>query len=196
MIGKLFKSETRVKLLEIFLFNPEKEFHLRELARMIDVSPIYVRKEVANLDAVGLVTYRSQGNLSLFKANKTSPIFEDLKNIFIKTISLGTLLKEKMKDYDTIKYALIYGSFAQGVEKQTSDIDLLVVGNISEDELHKVVMEFEKKTSRELNYILWKEKEFQQKAKQGISLLIDIAEHKVIMINGGENEFRQAIGKR
>jgi predicted nucleotidyltransferase len=196
MIEKLFKSEIRVRLLENFLFNPGEEFHLRDLSRRVEANPTYVKKELKNLEEIGLVTHRRKGNLLLFKPNKQAPIYEDLKKLFIKTRSLGSLLKKRIKGYDEIKYALIYGSFAQGMEKETSDVDLLVVGSISEGELHKVVMEFEEKSGREMNYILWTEKEFQKKAKEGISLLVDIVENKVIMLKGAENEFRNAVRTR
>jgi predicted nucleotidyltransferase len=196
MLEKLFTSEVRVRLLEIFLLDPEKEFHLRDLSRRVGTSPTYVKREMTNLSELGLVTHRRKGNMLLFKANKRALIYGDLKRIFIKTRSLGALIRQRIRDYDDIKYAVIYGSFAQGVESETSDIDLLVVGSIPEDELHKVVMEFEEETGREMGYILWTEKEFEEKARERISLLVDISENEVIMLKGDEDGFRKSIGAR
>lgn len=193
MIEKLFTSEVRVNLLELFLFNPDTEFHLRDVARRINAVPIHVRNELNNLEELGLITHKKKGNMILFKSNTKATIYDDLKKLFLKTRSFGSALSKKIKDNSDIKYAIIYGSFAHGKETKTSDVDLLVVGSISENVLYSVVREFEERTGREMNYILWTVEEFEEKVKDGISLLADIAEDGIIMLKGDEDEFRRTV---
>ncbi len=193
IIEKLITSKTRVKLLETLLFNPEKEYHLRGISRKTDSNPSLARKELTRLMEIGLIKSKKKGNLILYQVNKESPIYNELKRIYIKTKMLGQALREKMENYSDIKYALIYGSFAEGTEKETSDIDLLVVGKIREKELHNATMKVEESIGREINYLLWTEKEFKEKSMEKIPLLTEVARGKIIMIKGDEDELRKTI---
>lgn len=193
MIEKLFTSKTRTRILKILLFNPGKEFHLRELSREIGITPIYVKKELVNLEELNLVLSSKRGNLNLFQINKNSPLFSELKSIFLKTEFLNEIIKKSIKRLK-IDFAFIYGSFAKGVESKESDIDLFVVGRLDEDELVKVVQRIEKKIGREVNYILWNKDLFLKRARKH-HLLNEIAKNPIIMLVGDEDELRKIIGK-
>ena len=56
MLERLFTSKTRIKLLNLLFFNQDKEYHLREIARIIKTSPTYVSKELENLINLNIVT--------------------------------------------------------------------------------------------------------------------------------------------
>jgi predicted nucleotidyltransferase len=190
MLEKLFTSKARVKILELLMFDPLSEFHLREIARRTRVSPPYVKKELDQLKKIGLVKDSAQGNLKLYRINKESPIIEDIKRIFLKTDSLGGLLTKELSDLGKIKFALIYGSFARGDETETSDIDLMIIGEIDEEKLVTLIGNIERKIGREVNYILWTPAEYKNKAKDGHNLILDILGKPFIMLIGETNEFR------
>jgi predicted nucleotidyltransferase len=193
MLEKLFTSKTRTGILKILLFNPGKEFHLRELSREVSITPIYVKKELDNLRELNLVFSSKKGNLNIYQINKNSPLFSELKSIFLKTEFLAEIIKESVKKLK-VDFAFIYGSFAKGVESEESDIDLFVVGNIEEDKLVGVIQSIEKKVKREINYILWSKDLFVKRAKKH-HLLNEIAKNPIIMLIGKENELRKIIGK-
>jgi len=193
MLERLFTSKSRVKLLELLLLNPTEEFHLREISRRTQVSAPYVKREMTNLINLGLVLKRSQGNLTLFKFNKDSPIAEELKRIFLKTESFGRFIQDSLKEIGDVKFALIYGSFAKGEEAETSDIDLLIVGDVNERKMLDIMEKVEERIGREANYIAWTAKEFEEKAREKIPLLEEIANTPVIMIVGDLDEFRKAV---
>lgn len=194
MLERLFTSKTRVKLLSEMLLSSDREYHIRELSRIIDISPIYVQKELKNLQSLGLLTSRKQGNMVLYVLDKSSTISDDLKRIFLKTEVVGTEILKSL-DKSKIQYALIYGSFARGVETTKSDIDLLVIGDIDEDVLLKSVSKAEGKVGREISYVLWTPKEFAQKARQKIPLLLEILKTDVVMIIGEQHELKRFIKK-
>ena len=171
MLERLFTSKSRVKILELLLLNPTREFHLREISRQIRVSAPYVRREVTNLMELGLVLKRSQGNLTLFKLNKNSPIAEELKRIFLKTESFGRFIRDSLGEVGNIRFALIYGSFARGDESERSDVGLLVVGDVDERRMLSIIEEVEERLGREVNYVAWSEGEFEKKAREGVPLL-------------------------
>lgn len=193
MLEKLFTSKTRTSILKELIFNPNRDFHLRELSRKINITPIYVKKELQNLKELNLVLESKKANLNLFKINKNSPLFSELKNIFFKTEFLSEIIRKSIKKLE-IDFAFIYGSFAKGVESEESDVDLFVVGSVNEDELVKIVQRIEKKVGREVNYILWKKSLFVKRARKH-HLLNEIAKNSVIMLVGDEDELRKIIGK-
>jgi predicted nucleotidyltransferase len=196
MLERLFVSKTRVRLLEELLLNPHTEFHIRELARIVDDIPINAQKELKNLQLAGILTNRKQGNMILYKLNKESPIAEDLKRIFLKTESIGREILAKLPDKEKIRYALIYGSFAKGTESGSSDIDMLLIGGIDEDSILKSIQTIEKRIGRTINFVLWTEKEFERKIRDNITLIREIKNTPVIMITGDENELKRSIKQR
>jgi len=193
MIEKLFTSKTRTRILRILLFHPAKEFHLRELSRKVEITPIYVKKELENLKELNLVLSSKKGNLNLFQINKDSPLYPELKNIFLKTEFLTEILKESFEKLE-IDFAFIYGSFARGEESEKSDIDLFVVGGIEEDKLIRIIQSLERKVGRELNYLLWK-KDWLVKRTGKHHLLNEIAKNPIIMLVGKEAELRKIISR-
>jgi predicted nucleotidyltransferase len=195
MLERLFTSKSRVRILELLLLNPTSEFHLREISRRTLVSAPYVRREMANLMALGLVLKRSQGNLTLFRLKRDSAIAEELKRIFLKTESFGRFMRDNLEEVGNIRFALIYGSFARGDEVEGSDVDLLIVGDVDERGMLDVMARVEEHTGREVIYIAWTEDEFEEKAREGIPLLEEIADTPVIMIVGDLDEFRKAVKK-
>jgi len=196
MLERLFVSKTRIKLLEEFLLQPHREYHIRGFARIVHDIPINVQKELKNLQAVGLLTHRKQGNMVLYKLNKDSPIAEDLKRILLRTESIGKEILSGLHDGNKIRYALIYGSFAKGTESESSDIDMLIIGSINEDSILKSTQKIERRIGRTINFILWTENEFLQKIHDNITLIREILKTPVIMVVGEENEFKRTIKQR
>ena len=193
MLEKLFTSKARVKILELLMFDPLSEFHLREISRRTKVSAPYVKKELAQLKKINLVKETAQGNMKLYRINRDSPIIEDIKRIFLKTDSLGGLLSKELSELGKIDHALIYGSFARGDETEKSDIDLLVIGRIDEEKLVSIIGSVEKRIGREVNYILWTADEFKKRAVKRHSLLLDIIDKPFITLIGDGNEFRRSV---
>lgn len=127
----------------------------------------------------------------LYGISKNGVIFDELKRIFMKYEFLDEMIRRELPA--GIKYALIYGSFARGMEQANSDIDLLVIGSVDEDKILKPISNLERETGRVINYNLWSEEEFFQKAREKIPLLNEIQKTPVMMIAGDEGEFNRTI---
>jgi predicted nucleotidyltransferase len=198
MLEQLFTSKARVKVLETFLVtSSDAEVHIRELARELNTSPPHIMKVLESLTSLGILMKVKRGNMVFYRLNRSSTIAEDIKRILLKTESLGYELQKILKETDgrNIRYALIYGSFAKGTEVTSSDIDLMVIGDIEEDEVVKTVLKAQKRIGREINYIVWSEKEFHEKVRAEAALLREIAKTPVIMLIGDEHEFKRSIKK-
>ncbi|MGQ9469497.1 MAG: nucleotidyltransferase domain-containing protein [Nitrososphaerales archaeon] len=113
----------------------------------------------------------------------------------VKTTGLGDQMRNALSKLKGIRYALLYGSFASGEETESSDIDLLLVGKVNEEEVLKVVSKVEKEVGREINYILWSDEELSNRANSKHNLLADIIRKQFIMLVRDEDEFRRAVKK-
>lgn len=191
MLERLFTSKTRIRILTLFIFNQDIQYHLRQIARLINTSPIYTAKELDNLAKLNIIKKSKKANLSIYSLNKSCVFLSELKSLFMKTDFLGELIKKEIKI--KLNYCFIYGSFAQGTESELSDIDLFFVSNIKEDEIIKLIQHLEGVAKREINYVLWDEKSFIQKSSKGNHLLRSINKKKIIMLIGDEDEFRRQI---
>jgi predicted nucleotidyltransferase len=175
--------------------NPDRSFYIRELSRELHVPYSMLHKEEKNLVSLKIINEEKRGKVTLVSINKSLPYFAELKNLLIKTVGLGDLLKNALSGLNGIQYALVYGSFASGEESASSDIDLLIVGNTSEEKILIAIDPIEKETGRDINYILWSEQEFMKRAKIKHHLLMEIAAKPVIMLVGEEDEFRKTVKK-
>jgi len=193
MLESLIGSKTRVALLTLFLLNPGKKYYIREISRnlKIDVDPI--RKELSNLESIGLLQSERQGNQKYYWADESFFIFEDLQKLVLKTEGIAKILTEQFARSGEIEILFIYGSFAAGKAHAKSDIDLFVVGEVSDDDLISMVTETERHLGREINYTLLRRNELIQRIQNKDPFIVNvIREPKVFIV--GQNEFEK-LGK-
>jgi predicted nucleotidyltransferase len=134
MLNELFSSRTRVEILKLFLFNADDSFYQRQISHLKNQPIRGVQREVEKLCKIGFLGKSIQGNKVCYKVNRKFPIFEDLKNIFFKSVGISEALKENLQS-GKIKIAFIYGSYAKGEESLLSDIDLMIISDISSKEI-------------------------------------------------------------
>jgi predicted nucleotidyltransferase len=192
-LDKLLGSKTRVALLSKLIMNPGRRFYIRELSREMRIPYGMLYREVKNLVSLGVLTEEKRGKITLVSANEKLPFFAELRGLVIKTVGLGDLMRRTLSALKGIRYALIYGSFVSGEDVEGSDIDLLVVGSVSEDEVLKAVNRVEREIGREVNYIFWSEKEFFRRVRSGHHILAEISRNPFFMLVGDENELRRML---
>jgi len=186
MLEDLFTSKARVKVLG-FLFFTKEESHVREISRETKTPVSAVSREIDNLESLGIVAKKD----NVLRLNKDSPIIDDLKNIFIKTDYVVKPLKKAFEDIEA-DYVFVYGSFAKGDYKERSDLDLFIVGGVSQKDVLKLIKPVEEAIKREINVVVWPLTDL--KKKKAGSFVKDIAKNKIIMVKGNLDELRQIIG--
>lgn|SRR3989338_9228260 len=186
-ISNIFKSKVRKELFRLYFTNPESEYYLRELERVLGIPVSMIRNELLRLEREGVFASHKKGNLVYYSLNKSYPLFDELKSIIFKTIGVSGLLRERLSKISGIEAAFIYGSFAQGEEKAASDIDLFLMGDINENEIARELRHLEKVLKREINYTLYSKNEFARKKKAKDSFILDLLEKKKIFLAGDKN---------
>jgi predicted nucleotidyltransferase len=188
MLEAFFTSKTKVKVLTLFLTHPEKRFYVRQIERELKEPVTAVRRELAKLKKVGLLDTFREGNLRYYQVNQRFPLYPELKSIILKTAGMGDLLREALKKIDKIKGAFIYGSTALAEEKESSDIDLMIIGNIKEEELDPVISQLEDKLGREINYSIFSPEEFNARKLASDPFILHVLENKKVFLIGDEDE--------
>ncbi len=163
MLERLLKSRTEVKVLSVVLFH--EGLHLREIARRADTAPPQAKKELDCLIGMGVLLKEEKGNMRLYRKNPTCPFLKELTGLYLKTDGVVAMLAKAFEKIEGIKYAFIYGSFANGKFSERSDVDVMVVSDIDDDIISKACFEVQRKQEREINWVHWTEKEFEGKVK-------------------------------
>jgi predicted nucleotidyltransferase len=166
------------------MLNPDGEMYVREITKKIHENINSVRRELSNLEDIGLLKSRKAGNLKYFQVNKDFYLYNELYSMVMKTEGVARLLKEDMGKWGKIKLAFIYGSFASQEAGPDSDIDIFMVGNINEDVIISELNLLEGKLSREINYIISSESEYHEKIDEEDPFLMEILREPKIMIIG------------
>jgi predicted nucleotidyltransferase len=183
LLGRLFTSEARVRILNLFMTTTDT-FHVREVARRTRLNLNSVRRELENLETAGLLTSTRKGNLRLYTADHKSPIHEELKRIILKTTGLGDVLRTEFAKMGRVETAFIYGSYARGEETAGSDIDLLIIGNIDPAKATPIFERLEKQLSREINYTIFTPQEFRERKAKRDPFITEILKQKRIPMVG------------
>ncbi|MGO3702224.1 MAG: transcriptional regulator [Candidatus Saccharimonadales bacterium] len=165
MIDALFGSKTRVKLLHLFMNNPGKSFYVREITRLIDEQINSVRRELANMLKVGIIISDSADNKLYYEVNQRYEFYVPLRAIFSdqKMATLPEVSSDK-SDWSKAVIALphLRVAVAAGVLEKgsTSNVDLLLVGNLPVAKIKLAIKRIEEHEGREINYATMKYEEF------------------------------------
>lgn len=167
MVEQLFGSKTRVKLLQLFYGNPNRSFYVREITRKIDEQINSVRRELANLLSIGLITSDTSNNKVYYEVNQKYDFYAPLEEIFgggtpakarkgtksaTKSVELPADEAVDLKALGNVEIAALMGQFTRD---ESSGIDVLIVGNVNQNALAKYVTDLEKQEGKDLRYTVF-----------------------------------------
>jgi predicted nucleotidyltransferase/predicted transcriptional regulator with HTH domain len=181
MLVKLFTSKLRAEILALFFSRPEEALYLGEIVKLTGEDRGNISRELRNLETIGLLISRKEGNLKYYSSNKDFLLYDELKSIILKTRGAVGALKETLSRAKKIEYAFIYGSIASGTETAKSDIDLMVIGKIS------LMRGPEKALGREINPSLYSVKEYKGRMKKKDPFIVQIMNEPRMMLIGDDD---------
>lgn len=206
MLGKLFGSTSRVKILKLFISHPEKQFYIRQIARDLKLQINSVRRELDNLEKFGLLLSslssgidnkanseddnkekkQKSGDISskiekkFYRVNTEFVLFEEIKALVIKAqVLYERNFVDKIQSAGHLKLLILAGFF---VNQEDRSVDLLIVGRINKIKLLKLVKELEQELGREINYTFLSLSEFKYRRDITDVFLYEILEGKNIVI--------------
>jgi len=153
-----------------------------------------LQRELKLLTEGGIISRVVRGRHILYQANQESPIFHELKAIIIKTVGVGDVLKTALDPLiERIRVAFMYGSFATGKERAGSDIDVLIVGDVTLEEVVSAFNEAQNTIGREINPIIYSESEFTNKIVDDHHFLKDVMRGPVVFLIGDKSELERLV---
>ena len=180
---------TRQAILSAVLLRPDKWWYLTDLAKHLGLSPSSLQRELASLVSGDLLISRKDGKRVYFKADQDCSIVGELQTIFVKTSGIADVIKSSLRRfYGKIDIAFIYDSVARMEELSTSDVDLMIVGDVGLADLVPGLRRAEKALSREVNPTIYSPQEFLQRRKEGDSFINTVLSDSKIFLKGNESE--------
>jgi len=191
-LGSLLFGETRRAILALLYGHSDEQFYLRELVRRTETALGAAQRELTLLTSGGLVQRVRRGNQVYYQANASNPIFAELKSILTKTTGVRDVIQKALEPLlARIKVAFVYGSVAKGEETVSSDIDLMVIGDVEFREVVSCLTDIENKLGREINPTVYPPEEYKNKLREKNHFLTSTLREKKIFVIGDEDELRR-----
>jgi predicted nucleotidyltransferase len=185
-------SNVQQRVLALIFGHPERSFYTSEIVRTVQSGTGAVERELSRLQQSGLVTVERIGNQKHYRANRQSPIFEELYGIVQKTAGLTEPLWQSLTPYaNKIKIAFVYGSVAKGTDTAHSDIDLMLIGDdLTYTDLYEGLLKAENTLHRRVNPILLSFEDWKRKTSHKDSIIAKIADQPKLFIFGSETDLQ------
>lgn len=162
-LEKLFGSKTRAKLLGLFFENPDKSYYVREITRVIEEQINSVRRELTNLNALGLVKIENYENKVYYSANMKHPFARPMTEIFSRKIDSGQEVEVRrptwadyVRPVENLLSALVVTNRLPGQE----GLDLLIIGDDYQRKLTRWAEVVEKRQGKPLNYAIMSREDY------------------------------------
>jgi len=198
ILGKLFGSEAKAKIIRLFLFNPEAVYGIRDISARTDIKGNQAASAVETIFQIGLIRRKSvtreakvikRGKL-VVKKIKEPAYFLDQKFPYIVALSdlfaaaslkADNRLAAKIMPAGKIKLIIASGIF---VCQNDARIDLLVVGDdINDGKLASIIKSLETDIGRDLVYSSLTTADFQYRLGLNDRLIRDIVDYDYVILN-------------
>ncbi|HMB65393.1 MAG TPA: hypothetical protein VKO42_00835 [Patescibacteria group bacterium] len=197
MLTRLFGSRARVRLLKLFLFNPDQRFYIRQIARNLDLQVNSVRRELENLKSFGLLAVggkvggkeeasageeseKKSGQEKYYYVNKDFVLFGELRSLIAKAQVLYKKdFMDNIKKVGSPQLVVLTGLF---VDNDKAPVDLLIVGKVEKKKVKTVIGKLEKELGTELNFTILSSAEFKYRRDITDVFLYNILETRNIIL--------------
>ncbi len=180
ILGKLFGTAARVKMMRLFLFNPDTAFSREAITNRTKEPVGLIKREVALLSGTGLIREKSvsvttpkKKKVNGWILNKEFMHIDELRQLLLNTtlVRNSDIIKRLQKS-GKMKLIVLAGVFIQNAD---SRLDLFVVGDgIKKGTLESAVKTLESEIGKELKYVWFDTNEFTYRVSMYDKLIRDI----------------------
>lgn len=190
ILGKLLGGTARVKIMRLFLLNPEQGFETSDISDRSRLSMSIARRTMSSLSGMNFVKKRSfikevtDGRSGKVKKKRVQgwflnvdfPYISELKGLLIE----GDFLKrddlaKRFRPAGRVQMLVVSGIF---MKNSGSRLDLLLVGdNIRKSYIQKTIAVLEAELGKELSYALFDTNDFKYRVSMYDKLLRDVFDY-------------------
>ena len=191
-LSQLLSSRTRAEIFKLLFGTREEELHIREIQRRSGLNDRTIRQELAKLQKLDLVIGRKDSNRVYYRANKSSPLYHDIRNLVLKSIGLIDVLRDALKD-KRIQIAFVFGSISEGRETSFSDVDLLIIGTLGMRDVSALLSGVTDKIGREINTNVMTRDEIKKRYGVKEHFIVNVVKSPKLFILGTEDDLREMV---
>lgn len=211
---QLFGSKTRVKLLKLFMSNPNRSFYVREITRKVEEQINSVRRELANLLSLGLITSDSTNNKLYYEVDQKYEHYNALRELFtgkksspapvvatdsgeavvdsvekpVKTEKVSSVDEKVWNKAGNIAGLAYSGAFTRDSQ---APVDIMIIGDVPVSRAEAAVAELEKQEGRELRYAVMELEEWQYRKQINDKFWLQVVDSKNLVIIDTDKLFEQ-----
>ncbi len=210
MIEQLFGSKTRVKLLQLFYTNPNRSFYVREITRKVNEQINSVRRELANLLSIGIITSDANNNRLYYEVNQKYEHYNPLASMFGGVVAeqeatqdskskakkpaakakpaVGASpehpLAKELRAIGRVDLALLTGQFTRD---DRGGVDVLIVGDVNQSKVLRFISDLEKSENKELRYTVLPLDNYQYRVQIHDRFIVNVLNAKKQIIINDQN---------
>jgi predicted nucleotidyltransferase len=183
-------AKVQQRVLGVLFGNPGRSFYANEVIGLARSGTGAVQRELARLEAAGLVTASRIGKQKHYQANPASPVFAELRALVLKTSGLADVLRAALTSIaDRVRAAFVYGSIAKGEDTAASDIDLMVISeHLTYADLFGVLENASAQLGRKVAPTIYSPKELARRVKQDSAFVTRVLGQPKLWLIGGERD--------
>ena len=186
-------TTTQQRVLGLLYNQPYRSFYTKEILRATGMGVATIKRELDRMVAAGILSLRRQGNQHHYRANPDCPIYNELRGIVRKTIGIVDALQEALVPLaDRIEWAFVFGSIASGKDSATSDVDLMLIGEISFAESVAALHPVQASLQREINPKVYHPDEWQHLVDQNDAFVSEVLANPRLEIMEKQNELAES----
>jgi predicted nucleotidyltransferase len=189
-------SKARRAILSLLYGHADEAFYLRQIVRATSIGLGPVQRELKQLTDAGIICRTVQGRQVYYRANEKCPIFSELKNMVRKTFGVADVIRQSLETVaDKIRVAFIFGSVAKSTDGRASDIDLIIMGEITFADAVSLLSQAQEILQREINPVVYSTAEYKRRVTEKHFFVKEVLEGDKIFVIGNEDELRRLAGE-
>lgn len=192
VLREILSSRVRSEIFRLLFGASDRQLHIREMERRTGLSVATVRQELQKLWRMQLVEAQRSGNRLYYRANKGHPLYPDIRNMVLKTSGMVDIFRDAL-DKEGVTIAFVFGTVASSQEGATSDVDLMVIGDVGLRTLSGWLSGISEQIGREINPHAMNENEFKKRRRSHDHFLTRVLESEKLFIKGSEHDL-EAMG--
>jgi predicted nucleotidyltransferase len=190
-------GKTRRSVLALFYAHPDRGFYLREVSRLVKGGQGAVQRELQRLTDAQIVSRAMRGGRAFYQANRECPIFSELHNLILKTAGVVEVLRVALAPLASrMRVAFVYGSIARGAPKTASDVDLVVIGDVSFGDVVEALAVAQAQLARDVNPTVYDADEFRKRLARKDHFLTAVRNEPKLFVIGSDHECEQLARQR
>jgi predicted nucleotidyltransferase len=172
------RSKVAQSVLRFFIANETAEGYVNELARTLQLDPGNLDRKLKELEKEGLLISEFHGQQRYYSLNREYPLLQAYRQLVNGSFGFEDLLRKKLSHIQGLQNVYLFGSYVSGTMDAHSDIDVLIVGDMSIKDTQNQIRTVSQQIGRTINPVYISESELQKRQKEKDSFVKDVFDSK------------------